>query len=171
MRDRSTVGPGRRQFLTAMVAVAGTTSIAGCSALWDQTGATDVLVYNLRAEPIVVSVTITPTDAEELHTARDLEIAPSAKVDPVNRSKLPTNSGYSITVEIARRREQRYRSRRPNFDPRRGRVRPLVQSRWGARIAGLQRSVERRPDDIRPAGTVRRRRIQPGHRACGSSDR
>ena len=100
MRDRSTVGPGRRRFLTAVAAVAGTTSIAGCSTLWDQTGATDVVIYNLRAEPIVVSVTITPTDAEESHTARELEIAPGAKVDPVNRSKLPTNSSYSITVEV-----------------------------------------------------------------------
>ena len=100
MRDRSPVGPGRRRFLTTLVAVAGTTSIAGCSALWDQTGATDVIVYNLRAEPIVVSVTITPTDAEEPHTARELEIDPGAKVDPVNRSKLPTNSSYSIMVEV-----------------------------------------------------------------------
>jgi hypothetical protein len=100
MRDRSPVGPGRRRFFTAMVAVAGTTSIAGCSTLWDQTGATDVVVYNLRAEPIVASVTITPTDAEEPHTARELEIAPGAKVDPVNRSKSPTNSSYSITVEV-----------------------------------------------------------------------
>ena len=100
MRDRSPVGPGRRRFLTTLVAVAGTTSIAGCSTLWDQTGATDVVVYNLRTEPIVVSVTITPTDAEESHTARELEIAPGAKVDPVNRSKLPTNSSYSITVEV-----------------------------------------------------------------------
>jgi len=100
MRDRSTVSPGRRRFLTALAAGAGTTSIAGCSALWDQTGATDVLVYNVRTEPLVVSVTITPTDAEEPHTARELEIAPGAKTDPVNRSKLPTNSSYSITVEV-----------------------------------------------------------------------
>jgi len=100
MRDRSTVDPSRRRFLTALAAVAGTTSIAGCSALWDQTGATDVVVYNVRAEPIVVSVTITPTDADEPHTARELDIAPGAKVDPVNRSKLPTNSSYSITVEV-----------------------------------------------------------------------
>ena len=100
MRDRSTVGPGRRRFLTAVAAVAGTTSIAGCSALWDQTGATAVVVYNLRTEPVVVSVTTTPTDTEEPHRARELEIAPGAKVDPVNRSKLPTNSSYSIAVEV-----------------------------------------------------------------------
>ena len=100
MRDRSPVGPDRRRFLTAMVAVAGTTSIAGCSILWDQTGATDVLVYNVGAEFIVVSVTITPTDGEEPHTSRELEIDSGAKVDPVNRSKLPTNSSYSITVEV-----------------------------------------------------------------------
>ena len=100
MRDRSTVGPGRRRILTALAAVAGTTSTAGCSILWDQTGATDVLVYNVRTEPIVVTVTITPADAEEPHTARELEIAPGSKVDPVNRSKLPTNSSYSITVAV-----------------------------------------------------------------------
>lgn len=100
MRDRSPVGPGRRRFLTAIVTVAGTTSIAGYSTLWDQTGATDVLVYNVRTEPTVVSVTITPTDAEKPHTARELEIAPGANVDPVNRSKLPTNSSYSVTVEV-----------------------------------------------------------------------
>jgi len=100
MQDRPTDGSGRRRFLTTLAAVAGTTSIAGCSTLWNQTGATDVLVYNLRAEPIVVSLTITPIDAEEPHTARELEIDPGAKIDPVNRSKLPTNSSYSITVAV-----------------------------------------------------------------------
>lgn len=100
MQDRPTDGSGRRRFLTTIVTVVGTTSLAGCATLWDQTGATDVLVYNVRTEPIVVTVTITPTDAEEPHTARELEIAPGAKVDPVNRSKLPTNSSYSITVEV-----------------------------------------------------------------------
>jgi len=45
-------------------------------------------------------VTITPTDGEEPHTSRELEIDSGAKVDPVNRSKLPTNSSYSITVEV-----------------------------------------------------------------------
>jgi hypothetical protein len=95
MCDRSPVGPCRRRFLITLVAVAGPTSIAGCSALWDQTGATDVIGYNVGTEPIVVSVTITPTDAEEPHTARELEIAPGTKVDPVNRSKLPTNSSFS----------------------------------------------------------------------------
>jgi hypothetical protein len=100
MQDRPTEGSGRRRFLTTIVAVVGTTSLAGCSTLWDQTGAADVVVYNVRTEPIVVTVTITPTDAEEPHTARELEIAPGAKVDPVNRSKLPTNRSYSIGVEV-----------------------------------------------------------------------
>jgi hypothetical protein len=100
MRDRALDERGRRRFLTTMAAVTGTVSLAGCSALWDQTGATEVAVYNVRAEPILVSVTITADDAEEPHTSRELEIDPGAKVDPVNRSKLPTNGSYAVRVDV-----------------------------------------------------------------------
>ncbi|WP_310898699.1 hypothetical protein [Haloarcula onubensis] len=47
-----------------------------------------------------MSVTITPDGAEEPHTDRTLQIAPGDTVSPVNRSKLPTNDGYTVDVTV-----------------------------------------------------------------------
>lgn len=61
--DSSSDGLGRRQYLSALAILAGTTS-AGCLSL-NQTGATDVVMYNMAADTISVSITITETDATE----------------------------------------------------------------------------------------------------------
>lgn len=100
MGDESSSVLGRRQALGTIATVAGITTIPGCSALWDQTGATDVIVYNAAAEPITVSVTITDTSAENPHTSRTLEVTSGETVDPVNRSKLPTNTSYTVEVAV-----------------------------------------------------------------------
>lgn len=89
-----------------MAAMASTTSLAGCSLLQDQTGvgdsgATDVIVHNIAAEPKTVSITITDREAENPHTARTLTVSPEEIVDPVNSGKLPTNtSGYTVEVAV-----------------------------------------------------------------------
>ncbi len=93
-------GTTRRRYLSALVAVAGTASVAGCTSLWDQTGATDVIVHNVGEGQKTVSITITDTDAEARHTSRTVELDPGEKVDPVNRSKLPTNTSYAVEVTV-----------------------------------------------------------------------
>ena len=100
MLDSSTGGPDRRQFLRSVVAVTGATALAGCSTLWSQTGATDVVVRNVADERKVVSVTVRDTEVDEPHTSRTLEMDPHTVVDPVNRSKLPTNASYTVEVAV-----------------------------------------------------------------------
>jgi len=100
MEDDSSSGPGRREALTAVGAAAGLATLPGCTALWDQTGATDVILDSAATEPRTVSVTITPEGTEEPHTSRTLALEPGETVDPVNRSKLPTNSGYTVEVGV-----------------------------------------------------------------------
>lgn len=89
----------RRRYLSTLAAVAGVTTTAGCF-MWDQTGATDVILYSLAADSSTVSVTITDTDATEPHTSRTLEVSPGATVNPVNDGKLPTNTGYTVDVIV-----------------------------------------------------------------------
>lgn len=91
--------PARRRFLAA-VAAAGAATAAGCSSVWSQPGATDVVVHNAADEPTVVSVRITPADADAAHTEKRLELAPNDAVDPVNDSKLPTNDAYTVEVSV-----------------------------------------------------------------------
>ena len=86
---------GRRRYLTGVTALAGATTIAGCLS-WDQTGATDVIMYGLAADPVTLSVVITDADTTEPHTARTLDVSQGEKVDPVNRGKPPTNTNYRI---------------------------------------------------------------------------
>ncbi len=94
--DRAT----RRRVLAAM-AGAGTAAFAGCSALWDQPGATDVVAYNVSADPQVVSVTITDAGEDVEHTSRTLELDPGEKVDPVNDDgKLPLTTDYAVAVSV-----------------------------------------------------------------------
>ncbi|WP_380676399.1 hypothetical protein [Salinigranum sp. GCM10025319] len=100
MTNTSSGGPSRRRVLVATASATGTATLAGCTALWDQTGATDVVVYNAAAERATVSITITPADAEEPHTSRTLDVPGGGRVDPVNRTKLPTNSGYTVVVSV-----------------------------------------------------------------------
>ena len=90
----------RRRFLAAVAGVTGSTALAGCSSVWQQTGATDVNVYNWADESKVVSITVTAADADEPHTARTLELGAGERVEPVNRSKLPTNSSYTVRVTV-----------------------------------------------------------------------
>lgn len=82
------------------MAAAGTATVAGCSALWEQTGATDVAVYNVADEPKTITVTITADGTEQPHTSRTLHLDPGAKVEAINRSKLPTNTGYTVDVAV-----------------------------------------------------------------------
>lgn len=97
--DTSSNRLGRRRYLSAVAVLAGTTATAGCLS-WDQTGATDVIVYSLAADPATVSVTISDTDATDPHTARTLEVSQGEKIDPVNRGKLPTNTSYTVEVTV-----------------------------------------------------------------------
>ena len=98
--DAISDGSDRRRFLAAMAGVAGTTALAGCSTVWQQTGATDVNVYNWAGESKVVSITITSADADEPHTARTLELGAGERIEAFNRSKLPTNTSYTVDVTV-----------------------------------------------------------------------
>jgi hypothetical protein len=89
---------GRRQYLSGLAAGAAAAT-AGCL-LWDQTGATDLILYSLAAETTAVSVVITSDGATEPHTSRTLEVAQGENVDPVNDGKLPTNTGYTVEVAV-----------------------------------------------------------------------
>jgi hypothetical protein len=100
MGDDSSSGRSRRGTLAAAAAVAGVATVPGCAALWDQTGATDVVVDNAATGPRTVTVVITPDGAEEPHTSRTLALDPGETVDPVNRSKLPTNDGYTVEASV-----------------------------------------------------------------------
>lgn len=105
MVDESSNGFDRRRVLATMAAVTGGVAASGCSALqgrwgWDQTGATDVVLTNAAAEPQTVSITITDASADDPHTSRTLEVVPNETVDPVNRSKLPTNASYTVEAAV-----------------------------------------------------------------------
>ena len=99
LMDGSSGNSNRRRFLS-VVSLTGVTALAGCSALWQQTGATDVNVYNWASESKVVSVTVTAADAGEAHTDRTLDLDPSERVEGVNQSKLPTNTSYTVDVSV-----------------------------------------------------------------------
>ena len=89
----------RRRFLAA-AAAAGTATVAGCSSVWSQPGATDVVAHNAADEQTVVTVRVTPAGADAAHTERTLELAPNGTVDPVNDSTLPTNDAYTVEVAV-----------------------------------------------------------------------
>lgn len=97
--DAPTDTLGRRRYLSGLVALAGTTTIAGCLS-WNQTGATDVIVYSMVAGETTISIDITDSDATEAHTSRTLDLSQGEKIDPVNRSKLPTNTSYTVEVTV-----------------------------------------------------------------------
>lgn len=106
MEDGSSSHLGRRRILATVAAVTSATSIAGCSSLVGDngvgnSGATDVVAYSMASTPQTVSLTISDADAESPHTSRTLELSPGDVVDPVNDSKLPTNtSTYTIEVTV-----------------------------------------------------------------------
>lgn len=95
----------RRQALLT-IAVAASAGIAGCASTRSKegvgnSGAVDVIVYNATSETRTVSITITAVDAENPHTKRTLSLSPGKVVDPVNASKLPTNtSQYTVEVTV-----------------------------------------------------------------------
>jgi hypothetical protein len=95
----------RRQSLLTIAAVA-TAGIAGCGSTQKQNGvgnsfATDVIVSSAASDPRTVSITITETDSDTVHTARTLELSPGETVNPVNSGKLPaTNSSYAVEVTV-----------------------------------------------------------------------
>jgi hypothetical protein len=104
MEPESDAGIGRRQSLVTMAALV-TGGIAGCSSLDSQdgvgnSGAVDVIAYSAASEPRTVSITVTGAEAETPHTSRTETLEPGEAVDPVNPSKLPTNTS-SYTVEVA----------------------------------------------------------------------
>jgi hypothetical protein len=104
MEDESSTESRRRLLATA--ALTATASIAGCSSLVGgggvgNSGATDVGVYSLASTPQTVSLTITDASAEQPHTSKTVELAPGDVIEPVNGSKLPTNtSRYIIEVTV-----------------------------------------------------------------------
>jgi hypothetical protein len=95
-----------RRRLLATAGITATTTIAGCSSLVGNSGignsgATDVAVYSLASTSQMVELTITDASAERPHTSRTVELAPGDVIDPVNDSKLPTNtSTYVIEVRV-----------------------------------------------------------------------
>lgn len=99
MEDTSD-GSSRRRFLATVAGGTGTTALAGCSAVWQQTGATDVNLYNWASETKVVSITVTAAAAGEPHTDRTLELGAGERIESVNRSKLPTNTSYTVEVTV-----------------------------------------------------------------------
>ena len=116
MGEQPGSGPGRRRVLVAVGAVAGLTATAGCAGLYDQTGATDVIVSNAADGPRTVSVTITDANAESVHTSRTLELDSGDLVDPVNRSKLPTNTGYTVAVSVENGPEETFEWSDPDVE-------------------------------------------------------
>lgn len=98
--EPSSPSSSRRRVLSA-VAATGAVAVAGCSTVWDQTGASDVVVHNVATEAATVSIAITDVDAQEPHTSTTLELAPNESVDPVNDSKLPLNTSYTVEVDVA----------------------------------------------------------------------
>jgi hypothetical protein len=89
-----------RRRLLAAVGLAGLASLAGCSALWSQPGATDVVAYNAADEERVVTIVVSVAGAETPHTSKTLRLGPHEAVDPVNDSKLPTNDAYAVDVTV-----------------------------------------------------------------------
>ena len=105
MEDESSTESRRRLLATA--ALTTTASIAGCSSLVGggggvgNSGATDVGIYSLASTVQTVSLTITDAEAEQPHTSKTVELAPGEVIEPVNDSKLPTNtSEYIIDVRV-----------------------------------------------------------------------
>lgn len=97
--ENSTADMSRRQMLGSMAATAGITGLTGCFSM-DQLGASDVMIYNATTEIKSISVTITASESEEPHTSRSLEVAPAQETNPVNQSKLPLNTDYTIEVAV-----------------------------------------------------------------------
>lgn len=100
MGDESPRVLPRRRALATTAAVAGTATVPGCTALRNQTGATDVILYNAASGTRTVSITITANETEEPHTSRTLAVPPNETIDPVNRSKLPTNTSYTVDISV-----------------------------------------------------------------------
>lgn len=96
--DPSTVS--RRALLGSAAGFVATASLAGCTSIWSQPGASDVVLHNMAPEPTTVTVRIRAADRDETRTDRRLEVPAGGTVDPVNRGKLPLTVGYVITVEV-----------------------------------------------------------------------
>lgn len=97
--DAQSDGITRRQCLSIAVVLAGAATSAGCLS-WNQTGATDVFVYSLAPSNTTVTVTITDIDSTEPHTSQTRTLSQGDQTGPVNDSKLPTNTSYTIEVAI-----------------------------------------------------------------------
>ena len=97
--DASVDGIDRRRYLSTLATFAGVTATTGCVA-WEQTGATDIRLYSLAADPLTVSVVITGANTTDPHTSRTLSVSQGETIDSVNRGKLPTNTSYTVAVAI-----------------------------------------------------------------------
>lgn len=94
-------GHATRRLVLAAAAGAGTAAVAGCSGLWDQPGASDVIAYNVSADPQVVTVTVTDAGEDIERTSRTLVLDPGERVDPVNDDgKLPLTTDYAVAVTV-----------------------------------------------------------------------
>ncbi|ERJ07016.1 TAT pathway signal sequence protein [Halorhabdus tiamatea SARL4B] len=95
-----TFSPDRRTFLSGAAAT-GAVATAGCSFLWDQPGATDVILYSGASQPRTVTVSITRSAGNEGTVVdRTMTVDPGETVDPVNQSKLPLGRPYTVTVTV-----------------------------------------------------------------------
>lgn len=86
--------------LSSLGAMAGVAALAGCSLLWDQTGATDVVVHNAATEAKTISVTIRGEGADEPRTDRTVSLDAGETLDPLDPAKIPTNSAYTVAVDV-----------------------------------------------------------------------
>lgn len=102
-----------RRRMLSITAVAGSASLAGC---WEQTGATDVAAVNLAAKSKRVSFTITDASSETEHTARTLDLAAGEEVPEVNKSKLPTNTSYTIDVVVKNGPRETFEWKNPSLE-------------------------------------------------------
>lgn len=109
-------GLNRRRYLATVTATGGALTSAGCTAIGANHGVTAVILYSVIGEPVTVSVTITEGDADEPRTERTAELSRGENLDPVNSSKLPTNSSYTIEVDVEDGTTERYDWSDPNLE-------------------------------------------------------
>lgn len=89
----------RRSALATGAGLLGT-SLAGCSMLDVNKGATDVVLRNEATTPLSVTLTVTDDGAATPRLAETVTLEPSAVVTPTNDDKLPVSADYSVEVAV-----------------------------------------------------------------------
>jgi hypothetical protein len=100
MADSGPSYPSRRRLLSSLGSMAGVAALAGCSLVWDQTGATDVIVHNAATEAKTISVTIRAEGADDPRTDRTVSLDAGETRNPLDPAKIPTNAAYTVAVDV-----------------------------------------------------------------------